>query len=491
MAARDEERAVQVLRERFQTATAFVQRHDGRVFNTAGDALLAEFASPVEAVRCALEIQEAMQTANDKIAETDRLVFRIGINLGDVIVNGTDLLGDGVNVAARLESLASPGGICVSSNVYEQLVGKLTLGAEDLGPQHVKNIPRPIHAYRLTPEGAPPAAAAGAAWAGRLKRRVVVPVLGVVVALGALATVLAIGATHWPGPATPQAASASAASHPLVPEDIPYLDDRAKDAIRTQYLPARPAKALAIAGGRNLFAWVADQADTETAQKQALEKCATELRRVTEDQAAHAPCRLYAVGDEVFSAFRLPPMPPQPWVATDRPVPATKVDPEKVPLATAAARRAIAEHYLPGGDAKAIALGRRGVAYLVWQRSSDFAALRGALESCAAITERPCFIYALGNDVVVHVPQAARIVDAFAPEDLDGVSDADRHRIDTTYLPDGSWRALAIGGNGRIGLGLRQASEQQAIDQAMSDCAQAGGLECTLIAVGPFKVAAR
>ena len=208
-------------------------------------------------------------------------------------------------------------------------------------------------------------------------------------------------------------------------------------------------------------------------------------------QAANAPCRLYAVGDEVFSAFRLPPMPPPPWVATDRPVPATRVDREKVPLATSAACRAIAEHYLPGGDAKAIALGRRGVAYLVWQRSSDFAAKSGALESCAAITERPCFIYALGNDVVVHVPQTARIVDAFAPEDLDGVSDADRHRIDTTDLPDGSWRALAIGGNGRIGLGVRQASEQQAIDQAMSGCAQAGGLECTLIAVGPFKVAAR
>ena len=159
---------MQLLRERFETATSFVQRHDGRVFNTAGDALLAEFASPVEAVRCALEIQEAMQTANALVPETDRLVFRIGINQGDVIVNGTDLLGDGVNVAARLESLASPGGICVSSNVYEQLVGELTLGAEDLGPQHVKNIPRPIHAYRLTPEGARPAAAApGAAWAGR------------------------------------------------------------------------------------------------------------------------------------------------------------------------------------------------------------------------------------------------------------------------------------------------------------------------------------
>jgi class 3 adenylate cyclase len=111
MTARNEEHAVRLVRQRFATASIFIEQHDGRVFNTAGDALLAEFASPVEAVRCAIEIQEAMRTANELAPEDNRLQLRIGINLGDVMVSGTDLLGDGVNVAARLEGLAPAGGI--------------------------------------------------------------------------------------------------------------------------------------------------------------------------------------------------------------------------------------------------------------------------------------------------------------------------------------------------------------------------------------------
>lgn len=156
MTARDEDHAIRIVRQRFATAASFVTQHEGRVFNTAGDAMLAEFPSPVEAVRCALEIQEAMRTANSLADEADCLQLKIGVNLGDVVVSGSDLLGDGVNIAARLESIATAGGVCVSASVYEQLIGKLTLGAEDLGDQHVKNIARPIRAYRLTPQGAPP-----------------------------------------------------------------------------------------------------------------------------------------------------------------------------------------------------------------------------------------------------------------------------------------------------------------------------------------------
>ena len=179
MTGRNEEHTIRLVRQRFATVTTFVQQHDGRVFNTAGDALLAEFASPVEAVRCAIEVQEAMRTANQLADEADRLQLRIGINLGDVIVSGSDLLGDGVNIAARLESLAPAGGICVSASVYDQLVGKLTLGAEDLGNQQVKNIERPIRAYRLTAEGAPPVIASPPPV--RLKARIVIAVLSILV----------------------------------------------------------------------------------------------------------------------------------------------------------------------------------------------------------------------------------------------------------------------------------------------------------------------
>src|SRR5262245_43410874 len=167
MSARDEEHALELLRTRMTTAEAMIKHHRGRVFKLTGDGALAEFASPVEAVRAALEVQEAMRSANATAGPDNQLQLRIGINLGDVVESGDDLMGDAVNVAVRLESIAPVGGICVSASIYEQIVGKLTLGAEDMGEQHVKNIPRPIHAYRLTVQGAavkpaPPAAPAPA-----------------------------------------------------------------------------------------------------------------------------------------------------------------------------------------------------------------------------------------------------------------------------------------------------------------------------------------
>src|SRR5258707_3518449 len=162
MSARNEEHALDLLGARMATAEAIVKHHRGRVFKLTGDGLLAEFVSPVEAVRAALETQEAMRSANATADQDNQLVLRIGINLGDVVESGDDLMGDAVNVAVRLESIAPHGGICVSAAIYEQIVGKLTLGAEDMGEQHVKNIPRPIHAYRLTIGGTTPIVAAAA-----------------------------------------------------------------------------------------------------------------------------------------------------------------------------------------------------------------------------------------------------------------------------------------------------------------------------------------
>ena len=156
MSARNEEHALDLLGARMATTETIVKHHRGRVFKLTGDGMLAEFVSPVEAVRAALEVQESMRSANATADQDNQLVLRIGINLGDVVESGDDLMGDAVNVAVRLELIAPQGGICVSASIYEQIVGKLTLGAEDMGEQHVKNIPRPIHAYRLTPGGKTP-----------------------------------------------------------------------------------------------------------------------------------------------------------------------------------------------------------------------------------------------------------------------------------------------------------------------------------------------
>src|SRR4051812_14550808 len=126
-----------------------IKEHRGRTVKNTGDGLLSEFASVVDAVRCAVEIQRGMIERERDIPDERRIAFRIGINLGDVIVEEHDIFGDGVNIAARLEALAEPGGICVSARVQEDTAGKLDLMFEDLGEQRLKNILRPVRTYRV------------------------------------------------------------------------------------------------------------------------------------------------------------------------------------------------------------------------------------------------------------------------------------------------------------------------------------------------------
>ena len=126
-----------------------IAQSEGRIANTAGDSVLAEFPTVLNAVRCAVAIQEALAIENERLPEASRMQFRIGINLGDVMVKDTDIFGDGVNIAGRLESLAEPGGICVSRGVRDGVRGKTPYVFEDLGVQTVKNIAHPIRAYHL------------------------------------------------------------------------------------------------------------------------------------------------------------------------------------------------------------------------------------------------------------------------------------------------------------------------------------------------------
>src|SRR6266851_1853338 len=126
-----------------------IAEHRGRIVKTTGDGLLVEFASPVEAVRCAGEIQKAMREREGSLPEDQRIEIRVGINLGDVIIDEDDVYGDGVNIAARLEALADPGGVVISSTVFEQVRDRLPDSFEDLGDQLVKNIARPVRVYRL------------------------------------------------------------------------------------------------------------------------------------------------------------------------------------------------------------------------------------------------------------------------------------------------------------------------------------------------------
>ncbi|MFO1056902.1 MAG: adenylate/guanylate cyclase domain-containing protein [Dongiaceae bacterium] len=147
--AEDEEATLRALQACRQQIDRLVEQHQGRIFGTAGDSIVAEFPSAVEAVRCGLEVQRAVEALGEPSAEDRRMLFRIGVNLGDVMVEGSDLKGDGVNVAARLQTLADPGGMCISASVFDLVDGKLPVAWSALGEQRLKNIPRPVRAYRL------------------------------------------------------------------------------------------------------------------------------------------------------------------------------------------------------------------------------------------------------------------------------------------------------------------------------------------------------
>jgi adenylate cyclase len=148
----DERGTIRTLNAYKEVMTNLIQQHRGRVVDAPGDNVLAEFGSVVDAVECAVEIQKELKTRNAELPENRRMQFRIGVNLGDVVEDGEQILGDGVNIAARLESLSEAGGICISGTAYDQVENKLSLGYEYLGEQTVKNIAKPVRVYRILTE---------------------------------------------------------------------------------------------------------------------------------------------------------------------------------------------------------------------------------------------------------------------------------------------------------------------------------------------------
>jgi class 3 adenylate cyclase len=531
MSARDEEHALGLLGNRMAAAQALVRHHRGRVFKLTGDGLLAEFASPVEAVRAALEIQEAMRAANDQAGPDDQLVLRIGVNLGDVVESGDDLMGDAVNVAARLESIAKPGGICVSAAVYEQIEGKLTLGAEDLGEQHVKNIPRAIHAYRLTLGGAPVVAAPPAI--GHKARR-----LAAIIGVAATVAVLAIGGA-WllhersepptstrvaqapapapvasatppaaptpapsaaaPAPAVPPAApppsvaappaagpaAAPPAPLPYVPAEVPFVPQWRERRLE-DYAQAEDDKAMAI-NVRGWFAMATRMLDETSARRRALEECNALVEREVPIVREFDRCVVYAVGNKVVWPYRAPPMPPPPYVPAVKLSPPVAFDAAAVPLINERGRQNLTEHYMRTTKHRALVLGHGPLEW--WSPSeSDADAIRRNLQTCGQISGRPCVVYSVDDQVVVRVPQLHRVTGIFTPEHAPS-ADAGRRAAIERYLIANDWRALAVADNGPVGLVSGRASEAAAVADALSECSKTGGVGCKLLAVGPFLVA--
>ena len=212
---RDEVGTLRTLQAYRTVLDRLIAAHRGRIFNTAGDSVVADFASAVDAVECAVAVQQAIAKENADRAEREPMRFRIGLHLGDVIVDGSNLFGDGVNIAARLEALAEPGGICLSGAVRDQIGSRLPVAFTALGEQRVKNIARPVRAFKVVLDAPPATSVLGGRW-GRFRTRALS-------AAAAAAFLIAVGGGAWllwsgeqPRPRPPATQPSSAARLSIV-----------------------------------------------------------------------------------------------------------------------------------------------------------------------------------------------------------------------------------------------------------------------------------
>ncbi|KRR26248.1 addiction module protein [Bradyrhizobium lablabi] len=520
LVAEDEEETLRRLASYRLVTDDFIAKGGGRIFNTAGDAVLAEFPSAVEAVRCAIDIQESLRTRNMAYPPSRQMAFRIGITIGDVVERDGDLLGDGVNIAARLEGLAEVGGICISRAVHEQVANKLSVQFADIGAQEVKNIPTPVHAYMVamrredgtyaTPQVKKPAKPQGA------QPNWMWPVAVTVVSLAAIGvggflyfTKLETSATGVaspsstaspaPAPSAIAAVSAPAAKAPDIPSSqppsvvasadkfaaasIPFISDKARASLATDYAPAADFKAFALNVG-GFSAFVTAQPSEEAAKSAAVEQCQKRA------EAAQSPrkCELYAVGDTIVYVHGKPPLPPMPWIRRDAAI-EQPFAAKNVPLARDTAKARLEAAYVPARRNKALAIGPGGgVLFFPIALETTEEAVRRALESCGGIAGVPCMVVAINDDFVVPIPTMLKVTGFFRATGSTMISADARDDVARRISEAQSgWSAVAVGAAGRPGLSLKAASEQAAINEALADCVKRDS-NCQVIGIGPFSV---
>ncbi len=533
LVAEDEEETLRRLASYRAVTDDFIAKAGGRIFNTAGDAVLAEFPSAVEAVRCAIDIQESLRTRNMAYPPSRQMAFRIGITIGDVVERDGDLLGDGVNIAARLEGLAEVGGICVSRAVHEQVANKLSVQFADIGAQEVKNIPTPVHAYMVamrredgsyaTPQvkkTAKPAAAAPTWMWPAVVAVVCIFAIGVggflyftklelpaaVSGQTAPADKITAAATAPAAPAStpapaplpapsPSAAMANAAPAPPPPpsppvatsekfaaENVPFVGERVRSNLANEYVAGADHKAFAL-NTLGIPGFVVGQPSEEAARNAALELC---QKRADHIQSPRR-CEIYAVGDTVVYTHGKPPMPPTPWIkhdpATERPFVA-----KDLPLVPDAGKTRLENNFAPARRSRTIAIGPRGQFTFITGSESIEESARRSLESCGASVGVPCMIVAADDAFVVPVPASMKVTGFFHAASTPSIAtDARDDVVRRLDAAASGWNAVAVGTAGRPGLGLKAASEQATVNDALGECAKHDG-DCHVIAIGPFLV---
>jgi class 3 adenylate cyclase len=473
LVAIDEEDTVRRFR---QAAAAFgeqVQKYRGRIFNTAGDAILAEFESAVDAARCAIDIQNANNAYNAASEPSGRLLFRIGIAIGDVLVcdNG-DLLGEGVNIAARLEGIAEPGAICISDDVKVHAANKISADFLDVGEQTLKNIPRGIRAYRIdaarkdtsVPGPEPQRRSATRLWTG-----------GAIVALLAVSgTLIAVQYTLLSPPTVvsrPSIVSASAGvAHRFDAAGVPLVTDRVRSSL-TDY--ARQPNFKAIAISHSGWGISSGQADSVSAERDALDRC----RR----RDAKSDCRIYAVGDQVV-------WPPQPALlsADFHPEPLDiPLEPTDYAIVKGMPNSAFLDAFLKGNDHKALAVSDAGFSSMAG-RADQAEAIRLAVERCSDYAKLPCLLVSVDGRLTVRIPRSHGIVRPYTLAGETEMSESEKASIAKIYS-DKDWRALAKGASGRWYAVSAVESEIAAAERVLEDC-RASEAECELRALGNFRI---
>jgi class 3 adenylate cyclase len=523
LVAEDEEETLRRLASYRLVTDDFIAKGGGRIFNTAGDAVLAEFPSAVEAVRCAIDIQESLRTRNMAYPPSRQMSFRIGITIGDVVERDGDLLGDGVNIAARLEGLAEVGGICVSRAVHEQVANKLSVQFADIGAQEVKNIPTPVHAYMVamrredgtyaTPQVKKPVKAGATTAPNWMWPVAVTLVCLTAIGVGGFlyftkletsATKVASSSSKDAGPApsasvAPAPAPAPTMAAPVPPppppspppipsgekfaaETVPFVSDRTRVVLTNEYVAAADYKAFALnTNGVNVF--VAGQPNEEAAKNAALEQC---QKRADNSQPLRK-CELYAVGNAMVYPHPRPPLPPMPWITHD---PSTEKPfvTKDVPIVRDPGKARLESVYPSARKSKTIAIGPGGAYFFNSNAESVEESARRILETCGAVVGIACMVVAADDVFVVPVPTTLKAIGFFRPERnpsiaVDAKDDVARKLADASS----GWNAVAVGASGRPGLALKAATEQNAVNEALGNCVKHDS-DCHVIAIGPFAV---
>jgi class 3 adenylate cyclase len=523
LVAEDEEETLRRLAAYRAVTDDFIAKAGGRIFNTAGDAVLAEFSSAVEAVRCAIDIQESLRTRNMAYPPSRQMSFRIGITIGDVVERDGDLLGDGVNIAARLEGLAEVGGICVSRAVHEQVANKLSVQFADIGEQEVKNIPTPVHAYMVAMRREDgtytvPKVKKTLAKAGPAAPNWMWPLAVTVVCLSAIAVAGFLYFTRLEMlPATKQAASADQAAVPapsavpppsliaspapmqasappaalpsppptgekFAPENVPFIAERVRANLTSEYVAGADYKAFAL-NNIGVPGVATAQPSEEAARNAALELC----QRRSDGSTTPRRCELYAVGSTVVYAHGKPPLPPQPWIrhdpSTERPFVS-----KDVPLIREPGRARLEGMFVPGRKSRTIAIGPGGQFIFNTSAETIDESARRSLESCGAIAGGPCMVVAADDVFVVPVPTVMKATGFFHAASNPSIVPDARDDVARSFANVASgWNAVAVGTAGRPGLGLKAASEQNAVNDALGNCSKRDS-DCHVIAIGPFSV---